>query len=83
MRLKAGDVLEKMRSGGRRKVRVLRVGKLSVILEDLSVTTQARTNGVKTRVAQLGQDGLPEGYRKASSQPAKAKGPQSPESPRL
>lgn len=76
MTLKAGDVLEKVRSGGRRKVRVLQVGKLSVILEDLSPTTQARTNGVKTRVAQLGEDGLPEGYRKVSAQPAKAKGPE-------
>jgi hypothetical protein len=64
--LRVGDVLEKTRSGGRRKVKVLRVGKFSAILEDMAQTNQSRTNGVKTHAVNLGADGLPEGYRRAS-----------------
>jgi hypothetical protein len=65
MSLKPGDVLEKKRGGGTRKARVLRVGRLSAILEDVAPTNQKRTSAVKTHAVNLGEDGMPEGYRRA------------------
>jgi len=65
VKLRVGDVLVKMRGGGTRKVRVLRVGKLSAVLEGMSESSKTRRNEVRTHAVNLGADGLPEGYRRA------------------
>lgn len=65
MTLKKGDVLEKKRGGGTRKARVLSVTRASAILEDVAPTNQKRANAVKTHAVNLGEDGMPGGYRRA------------------
>lgn len=69
MTLRVGDVLEKKRGGGTRKVRVLRLGKLSAVLEGIAPTIQIRRNSVRTHAVNLDADGMPEGYRKATVKP--------------
>lgn len=69
MTLRVGDVLEKKRGGGTRKVRVLRVGRLSVVLEGLSKSAKTRRNEVRTHAVNLDKDGMPEGYRRAAVAP--------------
>lgn len=66
--LKPGDVLVKLRGGARRRVKVLRVHrKLGVaMLEDLAPSNR-ETYSVRTHAVNLGQDGLPEGYRRSES----------------
>lgn len=65
MTLRVGDVVEKKRGGGTRKARVIRMGRLSAILEDMAPTNQKRNNAVRTHAVNLDSDGMPEGYRKA------------------
>ena len=65
MKLMVGDVLVKKRGGGTRRVQVLRVGRLSVVLESLAKTVQeGRPTSVRTHAVNMGEDGLPEGYRR-------------------
>jgi hypothetical protein len=65
MRLREGDVLVKKRGGASRRVKVVSVGRLSAILESLAPRVLAgRRNAVRTHAVNLGEDGLPEGYRR-------------------
>lgn len=69
MTLRVGDVLEKKRGGGTRKVRVVRVGRLSAVLEGLSTSAKTRRNEVRTHAVNLDKDGMPEGYRRVEAKP--------------
>ena len=67
MKLRPGEELVKRRSGGRKRVRVVRLQEGGAVLE--SVGTKPRHGDVRSWVVPLDAEGLPEGYNRAPTAP--------------